>query len=73
MPNPTMPTPITLNPAPYQLRGQLTADQVKALVTLISGANLISLPSTANWANATGLIVTVLPNGTGTLSVNFKA
>lgn len=68
-----MSTPIALSPAPYQLRGQLTADQVKALVALISGANLITLPSTSSWENSTGLNVNVLPNGTGTLTVNFKA
>jgi len=68
-----MSTPITLNPAPYQLKGQLTADQVTALVALISGANLITLPAISNWANATGLTVTVLPNGNGNLIVSFKA
>jgi len=68
-----MSTPITLNPAPYQLRGTLTSDQVTALVTLISGANLIALPTTSNWANATGLNVSVLPNGTGALTVSFKS
>jgi hypothetical protein len=68
-----MSTPITLAPAPYQLKGQLTADQVTALVALISGANLIELPSTSSWANATGLNVSVLPNGNGNIIVNFKA
>jgi len=68
-----MSTPITLNPTPYQLRGALTADQVTALVSLISGANLITLPATSSWANATGLNVNVLPNGTGTLTVSFKS
>jgi hypothetical protein len=68
-----MSTPITLNAAPFQLRGSLTADQITALVSLIAGANLIQLPSQAQWPNATGLNINVLPNGTGSLTVTFKS
>jgi hypothetical protein len=67
-----MTTPIKLNPAPFQLRGNLTADQITALVTLIAGANLIELPTTADWSNASGLNVSVLPNGSGAISVAFR-
>lgn len=68
-----MTTPITLNPIPFQLRGNLSADQIVALVSLIAGANLIELPSQAQWTNATALNINVLPNGTGSLTVTFKS
>lgn len=68
-----MTTPITLAPAPFQLRGNLNKDQITALVSLIAGANLVELPSQAQWANASSLNINVLPNGTGTLTVTFKS
>jgi hypothetical protein len=67
-----MPTPITLNPAPFQLRGPLTSDQITALVSLIAGANLITLPANAAWENASGMNVGILPNGNGILTLTFK-
>jgi len=69
----TMTTPITLAPAPFQLRGNLNKEQITALVSLIAGANLINLPEQAKWENATVLNVNVLPNGSGTLNLSFKA
>jgi len=67
-----MTTPIKLNPAPFQLRGNLTAEQITALVALIAQANLIELPANADWANANGLTINVLATGTGSISVSFK-
>jgi hypothetical protein len=66
-----MPTPITLNPAPFQLRGDLTPEQVSSLVSLIAGANLIALPALAKWVNATGLNISVLPDGNGVITISF--
>jgi hypothetical protein len=67
-----MPEPITLKAAPFQLRGNLSEDQITALVGLISGANLIALPTDAKWENASGLNVSILPNGKGVLTLMFK-
>jgi hypothetical protein len=41
-------------------------------VTLIASANLIELPLQAQWHNATGLNISVLPNGSGSILVTFK-
>jgi len=67
-----MPNPITLNPTPFQLRGDITTEQVSALVSLIAGANLIDLPDQAKWVNATGLNISIVSDGTGIITLNFK-
>jgi hypothetical protein len=67
-----MTAPINLAPAPFELRGALTKDQITSLVSLIASANLINLPDRAKWPNATGLNISVLPNGNGAITVSFR-
>jgi hypothetical protein len=67
-----MSEPITLNPAPFQLRGNINPEQITALINLLASANLIELPTHASWPNAVGMNISVLPNGNGVITINFK-
>lgn len=67
-----MPDPIVLDPAPYTLKANINSDQITALVALIASANLVQLPATADWQNATDLSVSIAPNGEGRFEVSFS-